>query len=159
DRLSIAAINSHRSSVVSGDPDAVDELLRELESAHLFARKVRVDVASHGAQMEALREQLLDELAGIAPRSASIPIYSTVRGEAIAGSALDVDYWYRNLRQTVRFAEATHQLLSDGYSCFVEVSPHPVLTLALQETLEFSGTPGAVIGSLRRDEGHLQRFF
>ena len=157
ERLSIAALNSPRSSVVSGDPDAIDALLGELASAQVFARKVRVDYASHGAQIEAIREELLAELAGIEPRSSALPFYSTVSGDKLDGIGLDASYWYRNLRQTVRFAEAAQRLLSEGHRFFVEVSPHPVLTLALHETLEASGLSAAVVGSLRRDEGDLRR--
>src|SRR5262249_4976857 len=74
------------------------------------------------------------------------------------GSELDADYWYRNVRQTVRFAEAAERLLSDGHHFFIEVSAHPVLTLALHEIFEASGLPGVAVGSLRRDEGDMGRF-
>ena len=158
ERLSVAAINSPRSTVVSGEPDAIDALLRELDAAQVFARKVRVDYASHGAQVEAIREELLDKLAPIQARSSTLPLYSTVSGDKLDGVELDGAYWYRNLRQTVRFADATHRLLSEGHRFFVEVSPHPVLTVALQETVEASQPSVAVVGSLRRDEGDLRRF-
>jgi acyl transferase domain-containing protein len=118
DRLSVAAINSPRSTVVSGDPDAIDALLHELDAAHSFARKVRVDYASHCAQMEAIREELLAELAGTTPRSTAIPLYSTVSGDKLDGSELDAAYWYRNLRQTVRFADAVQTLVSEGHRFF-----------------------------------------
>ncbi|MGK4008526.1 amino acid adenylation domain-containing protein [Sorangium sp. So ce1036] len=157
ERLAVAAINSPRSTVVSGEPDAIDALLRELDAAHVFARKVRVDYASHCAQVEAVREELLDRLAPIRARASTIPLYSTVTAERIEGAALDGAYWVRNLRQTVRFADATRRLLSDGHRFFIEVSPHPVLTPALQETAGASSAPAAVVGSLRRDEGDLRR--
>ncbi|MGA5232511.1 beta-ketoacyl synthase N-terminal-like domain-containing protein [Streptomyces koyangensis] len=50
-------------------------------------------------------------------------------------------------------------LAADGYRTFVEVSPHPVLTMGIQETLDdLPGVEGtAAIGSLRRDEGGLRR--
>nr|QDA77044.1 polyketide synthase [Jahnella sp. MSr9139] len=158
ERLSIAAFNSPRSTAVSGDLDAVDALLRELASAQIFARKVRIDYASHSAQIEQVREELLAELTGIEPRSPTIPLYSTVSGDNLDGIALDGAYWYQNLRRPVRFADAAQKLLSEGHRFFVEVSPHPVLTLALHETLEASGLTAAVVGSLRRDEGDLKRF-
>src|SRR5262245_34828592 len=66
-RLAIAAINSPRSTVVSGDPNAIDALIHELESAQIFARKVLVDYASHSSQMEAIRDVLLEHCATIKP--------------------------------------------------------------------------------------------
>ncbi|WP_437712864.1 SDR family NAD(P)-dependent oxidoreductase [Sorangium sp. So ce448] len=159
DRLSIAAINSHHATLVAGEPEALDALLAELGAAKIFARRVRVDYASHSAQIEAIRDELADELRGIAPRASAIPLYSTVTGEKLDGAALDAAYWYRNLRQTVRFADATACLLSDGHGFFVEVSPHPVLALALHEATEGArSTEVGVVGSLRRDEGDFARF-
>ncbi|MFK0071509.1 type I polyketide synthase, partial [Streptomyces sp. NPDC091046] len=66
---------------------------------------------------------------------------------------LDAGYWYRNLRQTVRFEETVRELAGRGFDAFVEVSAHPVLTVGVQETLEAVGVRGVVCGSLRRGEG------
>src|SRR5262249_41177192 len=87
-----------------------------------------------------------------------IPLYSTVTGTALEGHELDAAYWYQNLRQTVRFAEATEKLLDDGHRFFVEVSPHPVLNVPLLASLESSPSEAVVVPSLRRDQGDLARF-
>jgi len=167
-RVTIAAINSPTATVVAGEPAAIDALVAALGAAQIFARKVRVDYASHNTQVEAARTELEGALAGLLPRTTAIPFYSTVSGEPIAGTELDGGYWYRNLRHTVRFADAAERLLADGYRCFVEVSPHPVLAMALTEVVvraeESSGvglapSPSAtVVGTLRRDEDELARF-
>ncbi|AUX43616.1 polyketide synthase [Sorangium cellulosum] len=158
ERLAVAAVNSPQATLVSGDPEAIDALLDELSGAQIFARKVRVDYASHSAQVETIEAELRAELAHIAPRASRIPMYSTVTGAPVDGAELDGAYWYRNLRETVRFDEAARRLLSDGYRSFVEVSPHPVLALALRETIERAGAIAAAVTSLRRDEGDLARF-
>jgi acyl transferase domain-containing protein len=155
ERISIAAINSPQATLVSGDAEILDGVIAELTAAEILARKIRVDYASHCAQVEAVRDDLLDNLAGLAPRAAELPLYSTVTGAVIEGRELDADYWYRNLRQMVRFGEATEGLVGDGFRFFVEVSPHPVLTLAMQETVE--AAQGVVVGSLRREEGSQSR--
>ncbi|WP_394831085.1 SDR family NAD(P)-dependent oxidoreductase [Pendulispora rubella] len=158
-RLSVAAINSPRTTLISGDPEAVDALLGELGSAQIFARKVRVDYASHCAQIESIAEELVQQLTGLTPRASTVPLYSAVTGATLEGTELEGAYWYRNIRQTVRFSEAVESLLSDGHRFFVEVSPHPVLSLALPETFERSGLADAatVVGSLRREEGDFAR--
>ncbi|WP_394838006.1 SDR family NAD(P)-dependent oxidoreductase [Pendulispora rubella] len=156
-RLSIAAVNAPRSTHVSGEPEALDALARELDAAKIFARRVRVDYAGHSADVESLEAEFTHALADIAPQSANIPFYSTVRAGRLDGSELDSAYWYQNLRQTVRLADATSGLLEEGHRFFVEVSPHPVLTLALRDNVEASDLPAAVVGSLRRDEGDLSR--
>ncbi|MGW7533245.1 type I polyketide synthase [Amycolatopsis sp. NPDC054798] len=155
-RLSVAAVNGPGSVVVSGDPDALDELIAECERDGVRAKKVPVDYASHSAHVEQIHEELREVLAPVSPVSGEVPFYSAVSGELFDTAGMDAEYWYRNLRNTVEFEKATRKLLADGYRVFVEVSPHPVLVPGLQETID--GTAAAAVGTLRRDEGGLDRF-
>ncbi|MDT0527733.1 SDR family NAD(P)-dependent oxidoreductase [Micromonospora sp. DSM 115977] len=160
-RVALAAVNGPTSVVVSGDSAALDELVAHYESREVRVRRVPVDYASHSAHVEQLREQLLDLLAGLRPRTGEVRFRSTVEGDWLDTAALDADYWYRNLRQTVRFDDAVRSLVAAGYQTFVEVSAHPVLTMAVQESVELAAAdPDAVTvtGSLRRGEGGLGRF-
>ncbi|MFH8476675.1 type I polyketide synthase [Streptomyces sp. NPDC018000] len=158
-RLSLAAINGSGSVAVSGDSEALDELLAELRADDVWARKIPVDYASHCAHVEAIEDELLDVLAGITPRASRIPFYSTVTASVIDTSGLDAAYWYRNLRQTVRFEETTRALLAKGHTVFIEASPHPVLSMGVEETGEAAGRPAAALGSLRRHHGGMDRFY
>jgi acyl transferase domain-containing protein len=159
--VSVAAVNSPGAVVVSGEREALNELLSALGDDGVRARELPVGYASHSAQIEEIREQLLAECEGIVPVSSDVPFLSTVTAETMDTAGLDGDYWYRNLRETVRFEQATRVLLGQGRRAFVEVSAHPVLTTAVQETadaaLEDAGTVVAV-GCLRREEGGLERF-
>ncbi|MGW5348870.1 acyltransferase domain-containing protein, partial [Streptomyces sp. NPDC004050] len=98
-------------------------------------------------------------LAPIAPREAEVPFLSTVTGAWVKGPELDAGYWFRNLRQTVELEQATRSLLEQGFGVFVESSPHPVLTVGIQETIDDAGREAAVLGSLRRGEGGPERFW
>ncbi|MFD0411394.1 SDR family NAD(P)-dependent oxidoreductase, partial [Kitasatospora sp. NPDC127116] len=151
-RLTVAVVNSADSVVVSGDLDALDELLAACEADGIRARRLPVDYAAHSVQVEAIRELLLTDLAGITPRPATIPFYSTVTAEPVGTSALDADYWYRNLREPVLFDRTTRLLLDRGHTVFVEVSPHPVLLSAVEETGHHHGSDLLVTGTLRRDQ-------
>ncbi|OEV13520.1 type I polyketide synthase, partial [Streptomyces nanshensis] len=152
-RLEIAAVNGPGSTVVAGDADALDELQAACDADDVRARRVPVDYASHTVHVEAIRERVLDELAPTEPRAARIPFYSTVTGQPVDTTGLDADYWYRGLRHTVLFEQATRALLDDGFTVFVEPSAHPVLTVGLEQTLEAAGADGVALGTLRRDEG------
>ncbi len=158
ERLSVAAVNGPSAVVVSGDVDALEELLAACEAEEIRARRIPVDYASHCAHVEAIEGELQQTLAGIAPRSSSVPFYSTVTGGVLDTAGLDAGYWYRNLRGTVRFDETVRVLLDEGFQTFVEASAHPVLTMGIEQTAEDHGTPVAAIGSLRRGEGGLGRF-
>ncbi|MFB8173840.1 SDR family NAD(P)-dependent oxidoreductase, partial [Kitasatospora purpeofusca] len=152
-RLSVAAVNGPSSTVVSGDADAVVELVDVLVSEGVRARLIDVDYASHSSHVEEIREQVLADLDGIVPRSGSVPFYSSVTGGLLDTKALDAGYWYRNLRETVEFERATRELLAAGHRVFVESSPHPVLGVAVGESVEAAGADAAVLGTLRREEG------
>ncbi|HEX6344774.1 MAG TPA: SDR family NAD(P)-dependent oxidoreductase, partial [Umezawaea sp.] len=153
-RLSVAAVNGPTAIVVSGDAEALDELLAACEADGVRARRVPVDYASHSAHVEALRGELLDVLGPVRPLVPRVPFYSTSDTAFVESAALDAEYWYRNLRQTVELESAVRALVADGVGAFVEMSAHPVLTGAVQDS-----APAAVVaGSLRRGEGGLERF-
>ncbi|HEU5470756.1 MAG TPA: type I polyketide synthase [Actinophytocola sp.] len=153
DRVSVAAVNGPASVVIAGEPGALEAVLEACRAEDVRAKRIAVDYASHSVQVERIHEELLAALGDIAPRSSAIPFLSTVDGGWVDTAGLDAGYWYRNLRQTVQFESASRTLLAEGYRFFVEVSPHPVLVPALGEV------EGAVaIGTLRRDQGGLDRF-
>ncbi|TQM31120.1 type I polyketide synthase [Nocardia bhagyanarayanae] len=132
DGVGIAAVNGPRSTVVSGTPEAVRRLIDELAAADVFARLIKVDVASHGPQMDELCPALVAELSGLDPAEAALPLYSTVTGAPIE-EELSAWYWSRNLRETVQFEAAVGRMIEDGYEVFLEISPHPVLTASVAE--------------------------
>ncbi|WTB13518.1 SDR family NAD(P)-dependent oxidoreductase [Streptomyces sp. NBC_00829] len=159
ERISVAAVNGPSSVVVSGEVGALDEFLALCEADGVRARRIAVDYASHSAQVDLLREELAELLAPIVPRVGEVPFLSTVTGEWVRGPELDGGYWFRNLRRTVELEGAARTLLEQGFGVFIESSPHPVLSVGLQETVEDAGREAAVVGSLRRDEGGLERFW
>ena len=131
-RLWIAALNGPSSTVVAGDLDALEEFK---EACGVPARRVPIDYASHTPHVEVLRDELADVLGGVVPRPLEVPFYSTVTGERLDDDALlGAQYWYDNLRGTVRLEPAVRALLADGHRTFIEVSGHPVLSAAIGET-------------------------
>uniref|UniRef100_UPI003EBA6A80 acyltransferase domain-containing protein n=1 Tax=Streptomyces sioyaensis TaxID=67364 RepID=UPI003EBA6A80 len=74
-RVSVAAVNGPSSVVVSGDADALDELMDGCKEREVRARRIEVDYASHSAHVESIREELLEVLAPVAPRSAEVPFF------------------------------------------------------------------------------------
>ena len=160
DRVEVAAVNSPASSVVSGEVAALDELVADCESDGVWARRIAVDYPSHSAAVEPVRERLVSELAGIRPRSSEVPFFSTVTASPIDTAELDGAYWYRSLRERVRFDDATRGLVAAGVDVFLEVSSHPVLTVAMSQSVEAARADGrvAILDSLRRSEGGAERF-
>ncbi|MCQ8194735.1 SDR family NAD(P)-dependent oxidoreductase [Streptomyces sp. RCU064] len=160
--LSVAAVNGPVSTVVSGSVEVLDAVLAEFPGA----KRIPVDYASHSPQVAEIQRELADALAPVRPRGGQVAFHSTVTGRLTDTSELDADYWYRNLRHTVEFQSTVEVLMNQGHTVFVEVSPHPVLTIGIQETAETADTTDTtdtptdivVTGSLRRDDGGPARF-
>lgn len=151
-RVSVAVSNSPNSTVLSGDPAALTEILSMLEHNGVFGRLVKVNVASHSPQMDPLQDDLLALLKNIEPQSSSVPIYSTVSGEVTHGQEFDASYWARNLRMPVLFLGAVQQLLEHDFNVFLEISSHPTLVGAVKQTVQQSKRTALVLTSLRREE-------
>jgi acyl transferase domain-containing protein len=150
-RLHVAVSNSPRSTVVGGDPDALEALFDDLLEREIFCGWGVADVASHSPKMDNLRPELLQAIGELNPSPAQIPLYSTVTGALADGRQLDRDYWARHLNQPVLFADALRALAERGHTLFLEISPGPVLAPAIEEGLRDLGREGATLPTLRRD--------
>ncbi|WP_431887123.1 acyltransferase domain-containing protein, partial [Micromonospora wenchangensis] len=148
----VAAVNGPSETVVSGDPAAVDVLVRRWTEQGLWARRIAVDYASHSPVVDDVRDELLGLLSTIRPCAGRVPMVSTVTGRVVDGAGLDAGYWFENVRRPVLFAPVIADLASE-HRVFVECSPHPVLVMAVQDSAEHA----TVTGTLRRHDGSWQR--
>ncbi|MER7754712.1 beta-ketoacyl synthase N-terminal-like domain-containing protein [Kitasatospora sp. NPDC097643] len=152
----VAAENSPTATVLAGPPRALAAVTEALEARDVLCRTVRVEVASHSPDMDLIGEELVTALQHLAPRPATTALVSSLLAAPVRGDELLPQYWQDNLRQPVRFTEAVRLLCAEE-TLFVEVSPHPVLTAAVEETRRTAhaeGTvhaEGAAIATLRRD--------
>ncbi|MEV7019914.1 SDR family NAD(P)-dependent oxidoreductase, partial [Streptomyces sp. NPDC093991] len=151
-RLETAALNGPRSVVVAGPDDDLNHLVAALDAEGVRARRLPVDYASHTAHMEDARAALHEELGEIEPLPGAVPFFSTVTGDWADPATLDGAYWFRNLRETVRFEPAVRALAEQGHRAFIELSAHPVLTTAIEETGHETGADLVTVGTVRR--GH-----
>ncbi len=152
DRVSIAAINSPTSVTFSGEREALERIATELARRQRFNRFLPVEVPYHAPCFDAFRKEFVELLAPLEPRPPAVPLMSTVSGAWLDGAPVDENYWYENLRRSVRFAEAVDRLVQDEYELFVEIGPHPVLAASISECLAARAKPGMTLPSLRRKE-------
>nr|WP_264060049.1 SDR family NAD(P)-dependent oxidoreductase [Mycolicibacterium psychrotolerans] len=156
--ISVAAHNGPSSTVVTGRVTALDKLMAVCEREEVPATRIPVDYASHSPDVETLRETLRESLSGLQPRTSETTFISAVSGRELDTQILDGDYWFTNLRQPVLFAPALRWSYDHGHRTFLEVSPHPVLTTAIEESLEDCVEECTVAATLRRNEGGMHRF-
>ncbi|MBL0743056.1 type I polyketide synthase [Chryseolinea lacunae] len=152
DSVSIAAYNSPVSTVLSGDTTAVAAIVDQLNTANIYCKQINVDVASHSAQMDSLRKELLEALSDITPLPAHIPIVSTVHGKRLGYEQFNSTYWVHNLRKPVRFFQGIGVLAGEQDHLFIELSPHPILSKSISETLDNKEKNAWIKSTLERNE-------
>lgn len=145
--LTVAVYASPRQSVLAGPPDRIKAVVADLQAADRMARLVDVDVASHHPIIAPLLPKLLAALANLKPASPHIPMITTTGGRHDS-PVFDADYWADNLLNPVRFTQAV-AAASEQHTTFIEISPHPLLTYAIADTL--GSRHHHSIGTLQRD--------
>ena len=137
--VSLAVVASPQSTVIGGATQSVRDLVAAWEQRDVMAREIAVDVASHSPQVDPILDELADVLADLSPMEPEIPYYSATLYDPRDLADFDADYWVDNLRHAVRFAAAVQAALEDGHRVFAELSPHPLLTHAVEQNGEQPG--------------------
>jgi acyl transferase domain-containing protein/thioesterase domain-containing protein/acyl carrier protein len=153
--VNIAAFNSPKSVTFSGEGAALKKIARILETRGVFNRFLQVKYAFHSHQMDAVKEELLRSLGKIQTAPSRLKFFSTVTGRVAEGGDLNADYWWRNVREPVRFEAAVSAMIAQGSQYFLELNAHPALTVSINETLAHHSAAGKVFFSLRRKEPEL----
>ncbi|BBX73765.1 type I polyketide synthase [Mycobacterium shinjukuense] len=148
----IAVVASPQSTVIGGATQTVRELVAAWEEGGVLAREVAVDVASHTPQVDPILDELAEVLAGVTPSPPGIPYYSATLFDPRERPVCDAGYWRDNLRHAVRFSAAVRAALQDGHRVFCELSPHPLLTRAVEQTATSLDIPVAAVAACRRDQ-------
>ncbi|HMD66927.1 MAG TPA: SDR family NAD(P)-dependent oxidoreductase [Stellaceae bacterium] len=154
----IAALNATRSVTISGPGREIERLQAEARRRGLGFRPLDLDFAFHSREMDPIREDLLASLAGLSSQLPEARLVSTVTGEAVEAETLDAEYWWRNVRDPVRFAEATARLIGEGYRIFLEIGPRAVLKSYLSDGLRSAAVQGRVLASLSKQRGDADPF-
>lgn len=157
--VAIAAFNGPNSVTFSGEAAPLEEVARILEARGIFNRFLQVNYAFHSHHMDVAKDELLLALGKLETAPAQLKMLSTVTGTLVDGPDLTSDYWWRNIRQPVRFGAAIAALSGQGHNLFLELSAHPALTATISETLARHSVAGKAFFSLRRNEPELATMF
>ncbi|WP_370331363.1 acyltransferase domain-containing protein [Mycolicibacterium hippocampi] len=132
--VTLAVHASPRQTVIAGPPEQVDTVMAAVEAMDRLARRIEVDVASHHPTIDPILPDLRTALQDLAPAVPTIPLITTTRDHDGPEPVFDADYWVDNLRNPVRFHQAVVAAGTE-HGTFVEVSPHPLLTYGISDTL------------------------
>ena len=148
--VTVAVEASPRQVVIAGPPDQVDAVIAVVDAQDKLARRIDVDVASHHSIIDPVLPDLRAELADLDPHPPSIPVFVTTGGQPTDGTAVfDAEHWVANLRNPVRFTQAVAAAGAE-HATFIEISPNPVLTYAIDDTL--TETHHHTLPTLTRDD-------
>lgn len=154
--LELSVVNAASTVAVSGDRDAVLAIVDTVRSGGQFAREVTVGFPVHTSVLEPLGDELRAQLPDSEFRDAPVQFIGGTTGDVVAPGTRFADYWYANLRHTVRFDRAVQAAIRCGARSFIELSAHPVLLFAMGQNFENSAElpdgPAVLVGSARRNE-------
>ncbi|MFE9664230.1 SDR family NAD(P)-dependent oxidoreductase [Streptomyces sp. NPDC005955] len=133
--VELAAVNGPGSVVLAGEADAVDRLVRQWKEAGRKASRLKVSHAFHTAHMDDVLDEFRAALAPLTFHTADTPVISTVTGALADAQELSTpEYWVRQLRRPVRFADAVRTAVALGVTRFVEIGPDGTLAALAAET-------------------------
>ncbi|WP_425518517.1 sulfolipid-1 biosynthesis phthioceranic/hydroxyphthioceranic acid synthase [Mycobacterium spongiae] len=148
----VAVMASPQSTVIGGATQTVRDLVAVWEERDVMAREVAVDVASHSPQVDPILDELGEVLAEITPLTPEVPYFSATSFDPRDEPYCDGYYWVDNLRHTVRFAAAVQAAMEDGFRVFTELSPHPLLVHAVDQTARSLDMSVAALAGMRREQ-------
>jgi acyl transferase domain-containing protein len=150
--IHVASRNGPRTTALSGDRSALEAIVADFQARDVPCAMIRVDLAAHGPAIDPIMADLELALAGIAPKEGGISMISSVTGKPLDWKDVDSRYFVRNLRQPVRLSDATSCLLSMNHDVLLEISAHPILAPALQQSVDESGRPASVLTAMCRGD-------
>lgn len=151
DLVSFAAINGPSSVTLAGCIETLKKIADDLTAEGVFAKALEVEIPYHSPMMQPLMARLEEALRDVKTNVPQLPLYSTVTGELVTEASFGAEYWPLNIRQPVEFEAAIQAILEEGYSTFVEVGPHPVLSASLRDCIKVAGKDCRLIHTLRRN--------
>ncbi|RKP47737.1 type I polyketide synthase [Pararobbsia silviterrae] len=150
--IEIAGVNSPESVTLAGSLAGLHAIRDALRAHGTFFQVLELDYAFHSRQMDTVESTIRERLADLAPRDGERRFVSTVTGATLVGSALDARYWWRNIREPVRFGDAIARLVDDGVRMFVEIGPHSILRTYVKQSLDALKVQGTALATLKRQQ-------
>ena len=127
-KIEIAAINTEKSFTLSGDKEALKELIDVLKNDFsVGAKLLNLNYPFHSSYMDVIKDDLLGDLSEIGSHIIKRDFYTATLGLMPVGSTLPHDYWWHNIRSKVKFNDAISKALDNGYDTFVEIGPRDIL--------------------------------
>ncbi len=139
--LSLIAVNSATQCVVAGSPAHLISLQNRLTTQGVHSQLHKNSRAFYTDLEEAQLRAFRQEVQSCALRAPTRPFISNLTGTWIsAEEATDVEYWMRQLQQTIDFAAGVQTALQQPRALLLEVGPGQTLKHLVQPSTEAAMT-------------------
>ena len=126
-KISIAAINSPQSIVISGEEIALARVVSNLESQGISTQKLNVSHAFHSPLMQPVLAEFTQIAETITYAVPKIPIVSNVTGTIVTTEIAKAEYWVEHITAPVKFAQGMELLRQEKCNIFLEIGAKPIL--------------------------------
>ena len=150
--VTVAGINSNQAVTLAGKTEFLAMVEAHLAEMGVFNKRLDLDYAFHSPAMDGIQQGILEALCDIGSQVNRLPFVSTVTGDLLTGEALTAEYWWQNIRTPVRFADAMHTIVNQGFNLFMEIGPHPILHRYVEQCLQEQNTKGHIIPTMTRTQ-------
>ncbi|MFU2377574.1 MAG: acyltransferase domain-containing protein [Bacteroidales bacterium] len=153
--ISIAAINSSSSIIVSGSNCAIKALEARLDILKINYKYVWVDIPYHSSFMTKTLSDFFSLIKDIRFFKPCTKLVSTVTGTSVTMEDLTCDYFLCNIQKTVLFKCAINFILKNGYRNFIEIGPHPILLNSINDNSLDMNIDSNIFYSMRRNKDEI----
>ncbi|OBF62732.1 polyketide synthase [Mycobacterium sp. 852002-50816_SCH5313054-b] len=150
--VELSVVYSASTVAVSGDRDAVLAVVDAVRRSGGFAREIAAGFPGHTSVLERLRDEFRLRLPASEFAEAPVQFIGGATGDVVGPDARFGEYWYANLRNTVRLDRAFEAAIRCGAGSFIELSAHPALLFSIGQIFEAREDPAVLVGSAHRDE-------
>ncbi|MCX5387493.1 type I polyketide synthase [Streptomyces sp. NBC_00083] len=149
--VTIAALNTPNSTVISGDAQAAQDIAERLRAQGHKTTRLNVSHAFHSPHMDPVLDEFHTALAGLTFHTPHTPAISTVTGALVTDQWSTPDYWVQQIRRPVRFTDAIHTLEHNGVTTYLEIGPDAVCAPLAATTLA-NPTGKQTVATQRKDK-------
>ncbi len=128
DKISMAAFNSPRQTVVAGDPATLDLLSDELKSQNIKSHRLNVSHGFHSVQMAPMLAPYGKVVEQVALQAPKIKFVSTVTAQLEKDQLAQNEYWVNHVNSPVNYQGAIAELAKMDLDVLIEIGPGATLT-------------------------------
>lgn len=136
DKVSIAAVNSPGTVVISGEKSGVGAVVENLKQRGISSQYLTVSHAFHSHLMNPVLDEFENIAKSLTFNKPAIPVISNVTGQLAVGEDLiTAGYWKKHLRGAVRFSDSLDFLKQQGHNLFLEIGSTATLSSFARQTI------------------------